>query len=218
MAFLCGRRSGFTMIELLMVILLIAMLGAAALPQFLDFRNEAKVAVLQQNLYNIRVAYKNQLQQALLKCGAALPPWTNGFSTLNTVFKLLYENGRYNDITYHQSNSERLCTTEQVPDPSDRSFLNLSDAHTAHSYASGGIEMPVLSMKLPVNPFFDPGTSSSRPARVVSLNTIATAGGGTRCGYVSSIVSEPFMQWFYIEDTGEWFAGTNTAGINECDF
>ncbi len=64
-------ESGFTMIELLMVIMLVAILGATALPQFLDFRQEARVAALQQSLQAMRVGIKLQTQQALLKCNAS---------------------------------------------------------------------------------------------------------------------------------------------------
>lgn len=63
-----GNRHGFTMIELLMVIMLVALLGSVALPQFLDFRQEARVASMKQNLTALRSAVRMQQTLIRLKC------------------------------------------------------------------------------------------------------------------------------------------------------
>lgn len=65
-----NNKKGFTMIELLMVILLIAVLGAVAVPQFLDFRQEGRAAATRAILNAVRTGIKLQRSQAILRCSA----------------------------------------------------------------------------------------------------------------------------------------------------
>ncbi len=60
------------MIELLMVILSISILEAVAVPQFLDFRNDAKSAATRKNLEIIQVASK-QWENSCKKPAPVLP-------------------------------------------------------------------------------------------------------------------------------------------------
>ena len=52
------------MVELLMVVVLIGALSAAAIPQFLDFRNEGRASTTKFILNSMRIGIKNQLNQA----------------------------------------------------------------------------------------------------------------------------------------------------------
>ncbi len=91
------------MIELLMVILLVAILGAVALPQFLDFRTEGKVAAATQLASSVRSGIKLQYSQMILRCGVTNGTWpTLASVSANSV------------ITGGQ------CTTSQVTSPEDK--------------------------------------------------------------------------------------------------
>ena len=62
---------GFTIIEMLMVILLVAILAGTAIPQFLDFRAEAKDAATRGSLGALRTGIANQKGNMILRCSAS---------------------------------------------------------------------------------------------------------------------------------------------------
>jgi len=87
------------MIELLMVILLVAILGAVALPQFLDFRTEGKVAAAQSLVNSIRSGIKLQYSQQILRCSVPNGTWP----TLNAL--------SLNDITEGRTTANATACT-----------------------------------------------------------------------------------------------------------
>ena len=54
--FLSSREQGFTLVELLIVVIILAVLAAIVVPQFSASTNDAKAAALKANLANIRAA------------------------------------------------------------------------------------------------------------------------------------------------------------------
>jgi prepilin-type N-terminal cleavage/methylation domain-containing protein len=65
-----AKQSGFTLIEMLMVIVLVAVLSAIAIPQLVDFRSEAKNAATSAALATLRTAIGIQSAQMVMKCRA----------------------------------------------------------------------------------------------------------------------------------------------------
>ncbi len=100
-------KHGFTMIELLMVIMLVAILSGVALPQYLNFQYEGKVASATQFMNNIKSSLKVSLSKARIACGQ------NGYPSANAIVtnSLLADN---------------YCTATQLPDPEDRKLLTNS--------------------------------------------------------------------------------------------
>lgn len=233
----CGRKShlnsrlkksssGFTMIELLIVTVLIAILGATAFPQFLDFRNEAKLAVLNSNLSAMRVGIQNQRQQAMLRCGASMASGElktrHGNSFLLFVGSLLRNQ---NDITFMRSGipSLQICTTADVLNPADRKFFDISSKDTAKEYILG-VERPA-GTALPKNPFIVEASAGNRiyAATVnTNLSDINYTSSGGRCGWVDlNAAAGLHSHWWFVSSTGDFedvFPGTNTDGIHECNF
>jgi MSHA pilin protein MshA len=99
-------QSGFTLIEILMVVLLVSILAAVSIPQFIDFRSDAKNAATQSAVGTLRTAIVNQYAQSGVRCGAA--KWPDVTQLQN------------NDIT---KGTNPPCTIAQVPSASDRAFV-----------------------------------------------------------------------------------------------
>ena len=124
------------MIELLCVIVIVGSLAASALPQFLDFRHEAKVAAAGHALAIMRQAYKNQVLNVRLR-------YTPGGGDMFSSYYALHTGFAANDITV---GSPAACTTAQVINPVERKFMaaypvnpfNGSSVVHAFSTFSGG--------------------------------------------------------------------------------
>jgi type II secretory pathway pseudopilin PulG len=199
------------MIELLMVILLVAVLGSVALPQFLDFRREGKIAALRQELSTLRVGLKNQTQQVLLKCGKDLT-WIGSPSYVTLHYAILI-GAETNDVT----RNDTVCTAAQIPDPAARKFWNLSESERAHIY-TGGVDQGTLIYFVPANPFRDINYSPTGSIWVtVDNSTVISL--GSHCAVTDSIIAGgSAYHWISNRTTGEIWPGTNTPGINECNF
>ena len=102
------RRGGFTLIEILMVILLIAVLALMGITQFQNYAADAKDATTKANLQILRRAIAAQNAQMRLRCNvtsSSPPPLANLVA---------------NDITTGSS----PCTTTQVANSQDRAFVS----------------------------------------------------------------------------------------------
>lgn len=98
---------GFSVIEILMALILLAVLAAIALNAFVNFKTEARDAALRADLKILRTAIGAQYGQMQLRCNTnpgTFPPLVN----INA-----------NNIT----NAATPCTTVQVATASERKFV-----------------------------------------------------------------------------------------------
>jgi prepilin-type N-terminal cleavage/methylation domain-containing protein len=99
-------QTGFTLIEILMVVMLVSILAAVSIPQFIDFRADAKNAAVSSALSTLRTALANQYAQTAVRCGATV--WPKAAQLVA------------NDVT---NGTGAPCTAAQVPTVSDRAFV-----------------------------------------------------------------------------------------------
>lgn len=101
------KSQGFTLIELMMIILLVGILMAVAIPQFFDFSTEAKTRALRESLAVVRTGISVQYAQLKIRCGVTSNSWPD-FTQLQS-----------NDIT---AGTGAQCSTTEVSKAQDRRF------------------------------------------------------------------------------------------------
>lgn len=106
------NRSGFTLIEVLMAVLLIAILATIAITQFTNFARDTKNASTKENLGILRNAIQKQFGMMRIRCQVS-GSLTNAYPDLDDL--------KNNDIT---STSSSGCTTTDIPEAADRYFVS----------------------------------------------------------------------------------------------
>ncbi len=102
-----SKTRGFTLIEFAMVVLLIAVISAIAVSNFIDFQKDAKSAAAAKMLSAIEVGITNQKANMIFRCDA--PP--NAWPAASDI--------QVNNIT----NGNSYCTEAHIPNPAERKFL-----------------------------------------------------------------------------------------------
>jgi len=92
-------NKGFTLIELMAVIVVLAILAGVALPKYFDYADQAKIASVKGTLGGVRAGIANFYADQAINGTAARYPTTTELTTLGTVMQEALPENPYNDLT-----------------------------------------------------------------------------------------------------------------------
>jgi len=189
-----GQESGFTLIEALLAVVLIAIIATVAVTQYTDFTIESKNAATRESLALIRNGIQKQFSQQKLRCGlfASNANGAAGYTwpTLNMVNR--------NDITVDGT----PCDTNEVPNQTDRYFVagSLPANPWSHPYCTEAERRTVVSYQPIYYINWDPDAQGINYADSRADETVTSGSRMKKCG------------WVYDVKNGIIKTGTNYAG------
>lgn len=80
-------RAGFTLIELMAVVLILAILAGVALPRFFDYQTRAREAACKGTLGGVRAGIANYYADQAITTGTAAYPTLTELTTIGTVMQ-----------------------------------------------------------------------------------------------------------------------------------
>jgi len=176
--------SGFTLIEILMAVLLIAILATIAITQFTNFSKESKNAAVKESLGILRHGIQKQFGQMRIRCNLT----NNALDAYPDLGQLMN-----NDITYNHATYGQLCTTNDIPQASDRYFVagGIPQNPWSDKACTDADRRTVWEANAASNAELNAGT-------MVANGNLDTSGNGTsHCG------------WIYNSSTGRIKANSN---------
>ena len=168
-----SKQSGFTLVELLIVAIILAILAAIVVPQFASSTDDAIDSALRSNLSGIRGAIDLYTQQhtgefpgAVAATGGTCTGGTAGTGAADTA--LAFES----QLKYYTNAAGQACSIADVP-------------------AGGVVEFPFgpyIKGDLPDNPVTQDGTIA-----IVTTGNLAMVGGGAGLGWRYDTTSGKFI-------------------------
>src|SRR5439155_16954963 len=131
------NRTGFTLLELLIVVVIIGLLAAIAIPKFANTKEKAYIASMKSDLRNLMTAEEAYFADSMaytdqVDCSnppaAGSVPWCP--STGNTLDQLRLANGNKSGWTARETNANTAISCAI-----DRKSTRLNSSHVAISYA-----------------------------------------------------------------------------------
>jgi MSHA pilin protein MshA len=101
-------RTGFTLIELMAVVLLLAILAAVALPKFFDYRGEAQLSACKGTLGGVRAGIASFYANEAVVSGAESYPTLAELTDGSTMQEAIPDN------PYNESNDVASATSAQA--------------------------------------------------------------------------------------------------------
>jgi prepilin-type N-terminal cleavage/methylation domain-containing protein len=208
------RRSGFTMIELMMTMTIMSLMGSLALTQFLDFSLEARASTVKETLTNMRAGISNQLAQYKLRCGGNAQQVSQVGVPLTLINHFMV-----NDITARESiAAEKICNDDEVSSTTERQFITVSGGALAHMIDVGNVDLGTLGNIVPANPLLlTNNTDATDQIYYTGIPGPAAMTPTEVCDLVDSWAGTNYRaHWIWDSYDGSIHPGTNTPGIHEC--
>lgn len=111
------HRSGFTLIELIAVIVILAIMAGVALPRYFDYAAQAREAACRGTLGGVRAGIANYYANEAIN-GAAQYPTAVQLGTLGTVMQEQIPDNPYNDLNTIEAIAVKATATSRLTDGS----------------------------------------------------------------------------------------------------
>lgn len=142
---------GFTLIELVAVMIVLAILAGVAMPKFFDYSDRAKTAALQGTLGNVRAALSNFYANAAV-AGTPAYPTLAQLTTTGTVLQDAFPQNPYNSLasvsagTLANWNAREVAGSvgwryyvDNTTDPPESGFWANTSGDTTAADPAGGV-------------------------------------------------------------------------------
>lgn len=173
------NQKGFTLVELLIVIIILSVLAAMVVPQLRGSTDDAKLASLDTNLSSVRSAIELYFVQH------------------ENTYPGLKKDNTVGGVTATHA-TEFAAFDTQMTRYSDK-FGNTSDTFDKTTFRFG----PYIKKEIPGNPLPNAATNTTVLARTVTVDAT------TRAMNASSASDTTKAGWIYVQATGEFFANNS---------
>ena len=131
------RHAAFTLIELMLVLTIIGLLTAFAVPKYIDLSNHAKIAVCKGTLANVRAAILLRSYESGSSGVDAWPALQEVQDNDNNTGSSIMQNGDFPDNPFStDTDRDAIVETTQRPQPSDTSGAWAYNTQTGEFWAN----------------------------------------------------------------------------------